>query len=155
MSIGRLSGATAAAVIAGFAAWLFGVDAVFSSAWGVLVGAVMLAATTKPHAGTAAWPPPRTERATPVSAVARLAWAVNVPADIARPFATRRVRALAAEWLDDRGLTLGAPTDAAAVDALLGAGAGQTLLGADARLSDLRRILTVITDIPKDDHADT
>ncbi len=127
----------------------FGIPALFSSAWILLVVAIGIITRQSLFGESENWPPARRERPYRGSDVSRLAWSINTHSGVVAIGLTRRITALIRHRLAVRGLDLDDPDHAGRIDALFGgAWAREVLSAREMRHADVDRLLDLIERTP-------
>lgn len=119
--IRRAVGCLLAAALVGAAAWFFGMDAPHAVGLGFVVFALGAVLSLLGDQAEVAWPVPQPQpRPGARRDVVQLGWSLGARGGRVSPEAVRRLRGLAAEVLDRRGVQLDDPAAAPEVARLLG-----------------------------------
>ena len=119
--IRRADGCLLAAALVGTAAWFFGMDAPHAVGLGFVVFALGAVLSLLGDQAEVIWPVPQPQpRPGARRDVVQLGWSLGARGGRVSPEAVRRLRGLAAEVLDRRGVQLDDPAAASEVAGLLG-----------------------------------
>jgi hypothetical protein len=119
--IGRAVGCLLAAAIVGVSAWFFGMDLPHAAGLGAVVFALGAVLSVLGEQADVSWPVPSPQpRPGARRDVVQLGWSLGARGGRVSPEAVRRLRGLAAEVLDRRGVALDDPASAGDVARLLG-----------------------------------
>lgn len=133
------------AVVGALIATFSGVELPFAIAWGLLAGVFVLCTQVvmpeDPRTDGPEIDIPNDRRSTEVS---RMAWSLNPSTGTAGEMIARRVRSILAHRLQRRGLDVTDPAQRAAIDALLGAGVWERLVGHGTTRVDIEKALDAI-----------
>lgn len=117
----RLAGGALLAMLIGFVAWFFGLDAEHAAGLGAIVLAGAACAIMLGEQAVVDWPSdPVVPRDGARREVSQLGWALHARGGGVAPEAVRRLRAVTAQTLELHGLDLDTPADAAEITRLLG-----------------------------------
>lgn len=125
--------------------WFVGVELSFAAAWGILSGVVALSSQLimpdEPRADAPAIEVGPERRGTEI---ARMAWSINTRTGMAGALITARVRRVLAHRLKRLGFDVENPDHRTQIDALVGRGVWDRLVGRDTNRTDIERALEAI-----------
>lgn len=117
----RIAGCVLLAIVVGFLAWFFGLDAEHAAGLAAVLLAVAVCMTLLGDQAFVGWAPdPVLPRDGARRDVSQLGWALHTRGGGVAPEAVRRLRSVTAQTLDLHGLDLDAPADAAEIARILG-----------------------------------
>ncbi|GAB3578563.1 hypothetical protein GCM10027406_14960 [Leifsonia lichenia] len=117
----RLAGCVVLAIVVGFLAWFFGLDAAHAAGLAAVLLAVAACVTLLGDQAFVGWAPdPVLPRDGARRDVSQLGWALHTKGGGVAPEAVRRLRSVTAQTLDLHGLDLDAPADAPEIARILG-----------------------------------
>lgn len=144
MNAGRVLLALCAGALVAGGAYVFGVEASFALAWGILAVVAMVLLGLPVTDDAEPWPPVSQRPARRGSEVARLAWSIRRDTGEVRPVVMRRVLAMIRRRSARLGVDLDGPGADERADALLGVGTWTRLIGPAPTMTDVERALDAL-----------